>query len=138
MIDISNTQSSLRFLQEWLAINGFRKTCSHQALVTSDDHVEWVTRTHRVEIRSEHGEWYLGIGLLEMNNTFHPDEWEAWFAHLPLNRHLSDLDHQVDFITQRWFRAAALAAGDVATTEAALMTIGLDWVEKRFGWRPGG
>jgi hypothetical protein len=97
-----------------------------------------VTHTLRVEIRFERGEWYLGLGLLAMNNTFHPDEWEAWLERLPLNRHLSDLDHQVQFITQRWMRAADLAATDVATTEAALMAIGMDWVECRFGWRPGG
>ena len=98
----------------------------------------WVSPTLRVEIRSERGEWYLGLGLLVMNSTYHPDEWEAWFDRLPLNRHLSDLDHQVDFITQRWMYAADLAVADVATTEAALVAIGIDWVERRFGWRPGG
>jgi hypothetical protein len=138
MIDISNTQSSLRFLQEWLAANEFRKICSQQALVTSDDYIEWVSHTLRVEIRSERGEWYLGLGLLVMNNTFHPDEWEAWLDRRPLNRHLSDLDHQVDFITRRWMYAADLAVADVVTTEAALMAIGIDWVERRFGWRPNG
>ena len=137
MIDISNAQSSLRFLQEWLAANDFRKTCSQPALVTSDDYEEWVSETLRVEIKSDRGDWYLGLGLVEMNYTFHPDEWEAWLDRLPLRRHLSDLDHQVDFITRRWMHAADLAVADVATTEAALVAIGLDWLERRFGWRPG-
>ena len=71
-----------------------------------------------------------------MANTFHPDEWEAWLERRPLRRQLSDLDHQVGFITQRWLYAAYVAATDVAAAEVALESIGLDWVEWRFGWRP--
>jgi hypothetical protein len=62
---------------------------------------------------------------------------EAWLERLPLRRHLSDVNHQVDFITRHWLRAAERAAGDVEGAEVALGAIGLDWVQRRFGWRPG-
>jgi hypothetical protein len=53
-----------------------------------------------------------------------------------LRRHLSDVGHQVDFITRHWQRAATRATADVAAAERALEAIGLDWLEQRFGWRP--
>jgi hypothetical protein len=137
MIDISNTQFAVRFLQEWLTANEFRQVLSQHGLVTSDDYAEWVNPTLRIEITFDRGECYLSLGLREMANTYHPDEWEAWLERLPLRRHLSDLEHQVDFITRRWMAAAHRAADDVAKAEAALEAIGLDWVQKRFGWRPG-
>jgi len=126
-----------RVLEEWLTANDFRQNRSQQEPVTSDDYTEWVSTHLRVEIKVENGQMFLGIGLRAMAHTFHPDEWEAWLEGTRLRRHLSDVGHQVDFITRRSQRAAACATADVAAVERALEAIGLDWLEQRFGWRPG-
>ncbi|MEO5837420.1 MAG: hypothetical protein ABIQ73_05775 [Acidimicrobiales bacterium] len=117
--------------------NDFRQTHSQQRQVTSDDYAEWISPTLRVEIKVDRRQMFLGIGLRTMATTYHPDEWEAWLDGGALRRHLSGLDHQIAFVTQRWLRAAALAAADISATENAIEAIGLDWIERRFGWRPG-
>ncbi|MEO8696144.1 MAG: hypothetical protein ABI658_21685 [Acidimicrobiales bacterium] len=137
MIDISNARLTLRVLEGWLTANDFRQNFSQRKQVTSDDYTEWVTTALCIEIKVDGGQIFLGIGLRAMANTFHPDEWEAWSEGVPLPLQLSDLGHQVDFITRYWLRAAERAGADVTAAERALEAIGLDWLERRFGWRPG-
>jgi hypothetical protein len=136
LIDLSNARLARRVLEEWLTANDFRQNRSQQKSVTSDDYTEWLSTDLRVEIKVDGTQIFLGVGLRAMANTFHPDEWEAWLEGTPLRRHLSDVGHQVDFITRQWLGAAARASADVATAERALEAIGLDWLERRFGWRP--
>ena len=137
MIESSNARSSLCGLREWLFSHEL--LCVRvQSNLGHEQYIELTSDELRVEITLDRGEWSIGLGLLGMDHTYHPDEWEAWFDHVPLPWHLSDLDHQVAFIRNRWLAAAALARSDVPAAESELEAIGLDWVESRFGWRPSG
>ena len=134
MIDLSHAPAPLRALQQWLAANDFRAVPND---VPRDACSEFLSGGRRIEIRFDRGEWSLSLGVDPMPNAYHPDEWEAWLDRLPLGRHLSPIDQQVEFIVSRWARALARASSDFATAQIELETIGLDWVERRFGWRPG-
>jgi hypothetical protein len=135
VIDISDAPASLRVLRQWLAGAGFRECGGDEESRDCID--EWACDSLRVEVRLDRGDWSLALALREMANAYHPDEWEAWFDRQPLRRHLSPLEHQVEFVVHRWRVAAARAAVDVQTAESELEAIGLDWLERRFGWRPG-
>ena len=136
MIDVSNTPASLRVLQQWLVTGDFRELRA-EVVDARSGYSEWVDDTRRVELRCDRGDWSLSLRLAPMANAYHPDEWEAWLDRLPLRRHLSPIDHQVEFIVDRWSHAVRRAALDVSRAETELEAIGLDWVERRFGWRPG-
>jgi hypothetical protein len=127
---------SWQALRRWLSANAFREvddaaaTARYEATRTLSD-------TRRVDISFDGGAWSLSLGVSGMANTYHPDEWEAWLDRQPLKWRLSEVEHQVDFIVHRWMHAVELALADVAVAEAEMKAIGLEWVERRFGWRPG-
>lgn len=134
MLDLASAPAPVRRLVIWLDENGF-ETTQEQADGPFNQHSVWVGDSLRVEVTQDRGVWSMAVGSPTMSDTYHPDEFEAWIDGFPLAGDLSDLDHQVEFITARWAEVdtSVRASSDA---ESELRTIGQDYVRRRFG-EPG-
>jgi hypothetical protein len=131
MLDLISAPSSVHRLVKWLLNEGFRLE-REQLGGTNNQFARFCRSPHVVEVTADRGDWSISIGLESMSATYHPDEWEAWHGHFDLAGDLSDLDHQIDFVTKRWFEVAA-NAGHGSDAEAQIRAIGVDFVRRRFG-----
>lgn len=135
MLDLISAPPSVHRLVEWLRNERFR--LEHEQLGgTNNQFARFCRSPLVVEITADRGDWSIGIGLESMSATYHPDEWEAWHGHFDLAGDLSDLDHQIDFVTARW-PAVAANARHSSDAEAQIRAIGVDFVRRRLGeWSP--
>lgn len=131
MLDLISAPTSVHRLVEWLLNEGFRLE-REQLGGTNNQFARFCRSPLVVEVTADRGDWSIGIGLGSMSATYHPDEWEAWHGRFDLAGDLSDLDHQIDFVTTRWLEVAA-DAGHSSDTEAQIRAIGVDFVRRRFG-----
>ena len=131
MLDLISAPTSVHRLVEWLLNEGFHLE-REQLGGTNSQFARFSRRPLVVEVTADRGDWSIGIGLEFMSALYHADEWEAWHGHFELAGDLSDLDHQVDFVTTRWPEVAA-SAGRSADAEAQIRAIGVDFVRRRFG-----
>lgn len=133
-LDLTAAPDSVRRLVMWLDANGL-ETAHEEMGGPFNQYAVWVGDSLRVEVTQDRGVWSVAVGTPTMSETFHPDEFEAWIDGFLLAGDLSDLDHQVKFITMRWAEVeAALRASPDAESE--LRAIGQDFVRRRFG-EPG-
>ena len=134
MIELADAPDPVRRLVRWLNERGL-EIATEQTGGRFNQHAVWVGGSIRVELTQDRGVWSVAVGSPTMSATYHPDEFEAWIDGFPLAGDLSDLDHQVEFITERWaeVEAALQLSGDA---EGALRAIGQDYVRRRFG-EPG-
>lgn len=131
MLDLTSAPPAVGRLVEWLTAQRF--DLDREQLGGINNQFARFRRTPLVvEVTADRGDWSVGIGLDTMNATFHPDEWEAWHDHFELAGDLSDLDHQVEFITRRWAGVAGSATRR-SGAEAQIRAIGVDFVRRRFG-----
>jgi hypothetical protein len=131
MLDLSIAPDPVCRLVGWLGENGL-KVRSEQADGSLNQHAVWENDSLRVEVTADRGDWSVAIGTPNMSETFHPDEFEAWIDGFPLAGDLSDLDHQVEFITSRWSQVRAAVVG-APRAEDEVRAIGQDYVRRRFG-----
>lgn len=134
MLDLASAPDSIGRLVRWLDANGLATT-REQTEGRFNQYVVWVGDSLRVEVTRDRGVWSIAVGLPSMSETFHSDEFEAWLDGFPLAGELSDIDHQVEFITTRWneVEIAVLANPDA---ENEIKAIGQAYVRRRFG-EPG-
>jgi hypothetical protein len=131
MLDLTSASPSVHRLVEWLLNEVFRLE-REQIGGTNNQFARFRRSPLVVDVTADRGDWSIGIGLESMSATYHPDEWEAWQDNFDLADDLSDLDHQIDFVTTRWPDIAA-NAGHSADAEAQIRAIGVDFVRRRFG-----
>ena len=134
MLELAEAPDSILRLVRWLGEHGLA-TAHEQANGRFNQHAVWVGDSLRVELTQDRGVWSVSIGSPTMSETFHPDEFEAWIDGFPLAGDLSGLDHQVEFITERWAEVET-ALQSSADAESELRAIGQDYVRRRFG-EPG-
>lgn len=131
MLDLISAPTSVHRLVEWLLRERFRLE-REQLGGVNNQFARFRRSPHVVEITADRGDWSIGIGLESMSATYHSDEWEAWHGHFDLAGDLSDLDHQIDFVTTLWPEVAANAQHS-SDAEAQIRAIGVDFVRRRFG-----
>lgn len=131
MLDLALAPPAVRRLVEWLLAEGFLLKHEQRAGV-SNQFVKFGRRALVVDVTADRGDWSVGIGLDTMSDTYHPDEWEAWLDRFELAGELSDLEHQVEFVTTRWVDAA-MSAQRLSDAEQQIRAIGIDYVRRRFG-----
>jgi hypothetical protein len=133
VLDLAAAPPSVQRLGEWLNAEGFVVSREQHSGV-NNRYAELRDESRRVELTTDRGDWSLAIGIVGMSDTYHPDEWEAWLDGFELAGDLSSLDHQVEFIIERWGEAIA-AARMLDDAEAQIRAIGVDYVRRRFGAR---
>jgi hypothetical protein len=139
-LDLTHAPRAIRELADWLESEGF-SVVHLDASGQINQYAELISEPLTVEITATRGDWDVAIGMRGMSRSYHPDTWEAWLDHFPRAGEPSDLDHQVDFIKNRWREAVARAETD-PKAERELHEIAEDWVHREFGlppdpWGPG-
>ena len=131
MLELTSAPPTVGRLVEWLTAQRF--DLEREQLSGINNQFARFRRTPLVvEITADRGDWSVGLGLDTMDATYHPDEWEAWHNHVELAGDLSDIDHQVEFITTQWAGVAGRAMRR-SDAEPQIRAIGVDFVRRRFG-----
>lgn len=120
-------------LLQWVHNEGFVITKKQRDGV-NDQFAEYSDGRRLVDLTVDRGDWSIGIGLVGMQDTYHPDEWEASTGRFDLAGQPSDLERQVGFITSEWAEAISMTRKDQAA-EAQIRAIGVDFMRRRFGER---
>lgn len=136
MLDLSLAPPSIVRLVAWLHSEGY-SIVSEQRAERNNQFAEYRCGSRVIGLTADRGEWSITGGTSSMTDCFHPDEWEAFLDGFELAGDLSDLDHQVDFVTGRW-RDAIRIANQQPGAESELRLIGRDYVRRRFGFVPPG
>ena len=123
----------IRRLCDWLEGCGFA-VVAEQSAGPSNQFTQFNRDGDMITVVCDRGAWSLSARAAGMSAEFHPDEWEAWRDGFDLAGELSSLDHQVDFLIDRW-SAVVESASRVPGAEDAIREIGRDYVNRRFGFR---